>query len=270
MNFLLKTFCRANLKFCAPWMHFLTCFLQVIDPDLPHKLGSPQFSGEAAGQISGYFVQRFRFSKECRVFNFTGDNPGSLAGMRLTCGDICVSYPISVLRLPPAFSLPPLSMQLSLGTSDVLILWLETCPQLGASSACILANPVERQAFMALIWWRTLWKLQCLLISVDTRSFSYCINASGNLTSQWPSRDLESRLRAQFPSSFKNASLVRERFRAGRSWSEFNAALSRTPTGNGGKIGEKGLLFSLRYHSRMRCFHAVLSKETIIIGDMSI
>lgn len=176
---------------------------------------------------------------------------------------------LSALRPSPAFCLllpsPSLLMQLSLGTSDVLILWLETCPQLGASSACIFANPVERQAFMALIWWRTLWKLQCLLISVDTRSFSYCINASDNLTSQWPSRDLESRLRAQI-------------LPASRTPLWFERGFAREEVGRSSTLRCQGHLLGTAARSvrkgcgspyvitlRMRCFLAVLSKETMSI-----
>ena len=48
-------------------------------------------------------VQRYGFSPDCNVVAFTGDNPSSLAGMRLHKGDVAVS----------------------LGTSDTLIFWLE-------------------------------------------------------------------------------------------------------------------------------------------------
>ena len=61
---------------------------------------------------------------------FTGDNPASLAGIGLGPGELCIS----------------------LGTSDVLMAWLrptEVKPQLMGH---IWPNPVESQAFMALLW----------------------------------------------------------------------------------------------------------------------
>ena len=64
-------------------------------------------------------VQKYGFNSDCKVVAFTGDNPASLAGMRLEEGDIAVS----------------------LGTSDTLMLWLKT-PQ-PALEGHIFVNPVE-------------------------------------------------------------------------------------------------------------------------------
>ncbi|OBS75102.1 hypothetical protein A6R68_14348 [Neotoma lepida] len=45
------------------------------------------------GAISSYYVQRYGFPPACKVVAFTGDNPASLAGMRLEEGDIATSCP---------------------------------------------------------------------------------------------------------------------------------------------------------------------------------
>ncbi|NWQ77192.1 XYLB kinase, partial [Columbina picui] len=80
-----------------------------------------------AGPISPYYSQRYGFSPDCKVVAFTGDNPASLAGMRLQEGDIAIS----------------------LGTSDTLFLWIqEPTPALEGH---ILCNPVDSQAYMALL-----------------------------------------------------------------------------------------------------------------------
>lgn len=72
-------------------------------------------------------MERFGFESSCRVIAFTGDNPASLAGMRLQPGDVAVS----------------------LGTSDTVFLWLEEPHTL--LEGHVLCNPVEKNAFMALL-----------------------------------------------------------------------------------------------------------------------
>ncbi|KAB1264191.1 Xylulose kinase [Camelus dromedarius] len=84
-------------------------------------------SSECRGSISSYYVRRYGFSSGCKVVAFTGDNPASLAGMRLEEGDIAVS----------------------LGTSDTLFLWLqEPTPALEGHIFC---SPVDPQHYMALL-----------------------------------------------------------------------------------------------------------------------
>ncbi|XP_029444278.1 xylulose kinase isoform X2 [Rhinatrema bivittatum] len=96
-------------------------------PELEEKLGSVVPSNSVLGSVSLYFVQRYGFSADCKVVAFTGDNPASLAGMRLEEGDIAVS----------------------LGTSDTIFLWIqEPTPALEGHIFC---NPVEAQAYMALL-----------------------------------------------------------------------------------------------------------------------
>ncbi|XP_015258514.1 PREDICTED: xylulose kinase [Cyprinodon variegatus] len=101
--------------------------LEATAPDLDRLLGAPLPSTAVLGSVSSYFVHRFGFSESCRVVAFTGDNPASLAGMRLHQGDMAVS----------------------LGTSDTVFLWLqEPRPALEGHVFC---NPVELQAYMALL-----------------------------------------------------------------------------------------------------------------------
>uniref|UniRef100_A0A8C9W1B1 Xylulose kinase n=1 Tax=Scleropages formosus TaxID=113540 RepID=A0A8C9W1B1_SCLFO len=96
-------------------------------PELEEKLGVPVPSTAVQGQVSPYYVGRYGFPADCKVVSFTGDNPGSLAGMRLQEGDIAVS----------------------LGTSDTVFLWIkEPRP---AVEGHIFCNPIDPQAYMALI-----------------------------------------------------------------------------------------------------------------------
>ncbi|XP_056868607.1 xylulose kinase isoform X2 [Takifugu flavidus] len=67
--------------------------LDATAPHLDRLLGEPQPSTSVLGRISAYFVHRYGFSKSCSVVTFTGDNPASLAGMRLQPGDVAVSSP---------------------------------------------------------------------------------------------------------------------------------------------------------------------------------
>ncbi|MED6268587.1 hypothetical protein CHARACLAT_023947, partial [Characodon lateralis] len=101
--------------------------LEATTPNLDQLLGAPLPSASVLGPVSSYFVHRYGFSESCRVVAFTGDNPASLAGMRLHQGDVAVS----------------------LGTSDTVFLWLqEPRPALEGHIFC---NPVELQAYMALL-----------------------------------------------------------------------------------------------------------------------
>ncbi|KAK2575698.1 hypothetical protein KPH14_012088 [Odynerus spinipes] len=101
--------------------------LQTCAPDLREKLGKPVSSYSNIGPISPYFVERFGFNEACRIIAFTGDNPGSLVGMRLKQGDIACS----------------------LGTSDTLFLWLDEPKTV--TDGHILCNPIEDEAYMALL-----------------------------------------------------------------------------------------------------------------------
>ncbi|OXB66264.1 UNVERIFIED_CONTAM: hypothetical protein H355_013421, partial [Colinus virginianus] len=101
--------------------------LNACAPGLVEKLGNPVPSYSVLGSISPYYIQRYEFSPDCKIVAFTGDNPASLAGMRLQEGDIAIS----------------------LGTSDTLFLWIqEPTPALEGH---ILCNPVDSQTYMALL-----------------------------------------------------------------------------------------------------------------------
>uniref|UniRef100_A0A8C3KHA2 Xylulose kinase n=1 Tax=Calidris pygmaea TaxID=425635 RepID=A0A8C3KHA2_9CHAR len=101
--------------------------LDACAPGLEEKLGCPVPSHSVLGPICPYYSQRYGFSPDCKVVAFTGDNPASLAGMRLQEGDIAIS----------------------LGTSDTLFLWIqEPTPALEGH---ILCNPVDSRTYMALL-----------------------------------------------------------------------------------------------------------------------
>uniref|UniRef100_A0A4W4E1V9 Xylulose kinase n=1 Tax=Electrophorus electricus TaxID=8005 RepID=A0A4W4E1V9_ELEEL len=104
--------------------------LKATAPMLAAKLCDPTPSTALLGSISSYFVKRFGFPEHCKVVAFTGDNPGSLAGMRLQEGDIAVS----------------------LGTSDTVFLWI-TEPR-PAVEGHIFCNPVDCSSYMALICYK--------------------------------------------------------------------------------------------------------------------
>ncbi|KAK5849539.1 hypothetical protein PBY51_013867 [Eleginops maclovinus] len=101
--------------------------LDAVAPQLDLLLGNPKPSSSILGPVSSFFVQRYGFSQSCRVVAFTGDNPASLAGMRLQQGDIAVS----------------------LGTSDTVFLWIEDPHP--ALQGHVFCNPVSEHAFMALL-----------------------------------------------------------------------------------------------------------------------
>ncbi|XP_028049101.2 xylulose kinase isoform X1 [Monomorium pharaonis] len=101
--------------------------LETCATGLREKLGEPVSSYSDIGPISPYFVERFGFNEKCRIIAFTGDNPGSLVGMRLKEGDIACS----------------------LGTSDTLFLWLKEPKTI--TDGHVLCNPVDDKAYMALL-----------------------------------------------------------------------------------------------------------------------
>lgn len=95
--------------------------------DLADKLGDPVPSITVQGPISNYYVEKYGFPSSCQVVSFTGDNPASLAGMRLGGGDLAVS----------------------LGSSDVLFLWLKN--PITKTEGHVFVNPVDTAAYMALL-----------------------------------------------------------------------------------------------------------------------
>ncbi|KAM6452940.1 xylulose kinase isoform 1-T1 [Liasis olivaceus] len=104
--------------------------LNACAPQLGKKLGQPVPSSKILGLISPYYTERFGFNPACKIVAFTGDNPASLAGMRLAKGDIAIS----------------------LGTSDTLFLWIQEPKP--ALEGHVLCNPVDSQAYMALLCYK--------------------------------------------------------------------------------------------------------------------
>lgn len=104
--------------------------LDACAPDLEAKLGEPVASHEVLGTVAPYFVDRYGFPPDCSVVAFTGDNPASLAGLRLRGGDLLVS----------------------LGTSDTVLMWLsEANPALEGH---VMVNPVASDAFMGMLCYK--------------------------------------------------------------------------------------------------------------------
>ncbi|XP_038611699.1 xylulose kinase [Tachyglossus aculeatus] len=101
--------------------------LDACAPGLEKKLDNPVAPHSVLGTVAPYYSHRYGFDPGCKVVAFTGDNPASLAGMRLEEGDIAVS----------------------LGTSDTLFLWIrEPTPALEGHVFC---NPVNARDYMALL-----------------------------------------------------------------------------------------------------------------------
>ena len=102
-------------------------------PNLALLLGTPVLPTSSLGTVSNYMIERFGFDEKCLVTAFTGDNPASLAGMRLCPGEICVS----------------------LGTSDTVMAYMPAdCPIEPQLVGHIWPNPVESRAFMALLCYK--------------------------------------------------------------------------------------------------------------------
>lgn len=96
---------------------------------LVDKLGAPVSSHTVVGNVHPYFVARYGFSSGCAVVAFSGDNPCSLAGLRLQrAGDIAIS----------------------LGTSDTVFGFL-TEPRPSGKEGHIFVNPIDPDAYMAMI-----------------------------------------------------------------------------------------------------------------------
>jgi xylulokinase len=103
--------------------------LEATAPDLESRLGPLAASHRVAGKIHPHFVGRYGFAPECAVIVFAGDNPCSLAGLRLQqAGDVAIS----------------------LGTSDTLFASL-TDPKPSASEGHIFASPVDPAGYMAMV-----------------------------------------------------------------------------------------------------------------------
>ena len=101
-------------------------------PGLAAKLGPIVPSHTVIGILSPYYVDRYGFAPTCRVIAFSGDNPNSLAALRLErSGEIAIS----------------------LGTSDTVFGAL-SAPKPSAVEGHIFGNPINPQGYMALICYK--------------------------------------------------------------------------------------------------------------------
>lgn len=101
---------------------------------LRHKLGAPTWSHANVGTISPYFQKTFGFSSNCAVVCGSGDNPCTVAGLRMTQeGDVGVS----------------------MGTSDTVFAIIPTdkiAPS--GEEGHMLRNPVDPNTCMAMLCYK--------------------------------------------------------------------------------------------------------------------
>lgn len=102
---------------------------QACAPGLRPRLGAPLPSAALRlGDVGEYWRERYGLPDSCGVVAFTGDNPASFAGLRLSPGDLA----------------------LSLGTSDTVFACLEK-PR-PALQGHVFVSPTDERHFMALLW----------------------------------------------------------------------------------------------------------------------
>ena len=106
--------------------------LEATAPDLADRMGEVVASHACVGTVHSYFVESYGFSPDCQVIACSGDNPCSLAGLRLQqSGDIAIS----------------------MGTSDTIFGALSD-PQPSADEGHIFCSPVNPEGFMALVCYK--------------------------------------------------------------------------------------------------------------------
>lgn len=105
--------------------------LEATAPGVEAKLGSLAPAHSIAGLISPYFVERYKFDKDCLIVHWSGDNPNSLAGLTLnTPGDLAIS----------------------LGTSDTVFgITAEHNPSLEGH---VFPNPVDTSGYMVMLCYK--------------------------------------------------------------------------------------------------------------------
>ncbi len=99
------------------------------DARLAEMLGVPAPAHAPAGVLHPYFAQRFGFRPDCLVINFSGDNPCSLAGLRVQ---------------------QPGAVALSLGTSDTLF-GSTVRPAPSGAEGHVFVSPVDPGAWMVML-----------------------------------------------------------------------------------------------------------------------
>ncbi|MED6207661.1 Xylulose kinase 2 [Stylosanthes scabra] len=102
--------------------------LEATAPDLESKLGKLAPAYAVAGNIAPYFIERYKFNKECLVVHWSGDNPNSVAGLTLNIpGDLAIS----------------------LGTSDTVFM-ITKDPNPGLEGH-VFPNPVDAHGYMVML-----------------------------------------------------------------------------------------------------------------------
>ncbi|MCX7591708.1 MAG: xylulose kinase [Kiritimatiellae bacterium] len=97
--------------------------------ELGIRLGEPVPAHSCLGSIHSYFSRRYGFACTTKVIAFSGDNPNSLAGLRLALpGEVAVS----------------------LGTSDTLFGSL-TEPRPSGEEGHVFVSPVDPESYMAMV-----------------------------------------------------------------------------------------------------------------------
>ena len=102
--------------------------LECTAPGLERRLGRIVPAHATVGRLHPYFARRYGFSEQAVVVAFSGDNPCSLAGLRLQ---------------------RPGEIAISLGTSDTLFGSLSV-PHPSGEEGHIFVNPIDPDAYMAM------------------------------------------------------------------------------------------------------------------------
>ncbi|CAI0464202.1 unnamed protein product [Linum tenue] len=105
--------------------------LEATAPGLEEKLGALAPAYAVVGPIASYFVERYKFSKDCLVVHWSGDNPNSLAGLTLSV---------------------PGDLGISLGTSDTVI-GISSDPKPGLEGH-VFPNPVDTKGYMVMLCYK--------------------------------------------------------------------------------------------------------------------
>ncbi|MFO7871896.1 MAG: xylulokinase [Kiritimatiellia bacterium] len=103
--------------------------LKVTAPDLEARLGEIVPGHTVTGTLHSYYSKRYGFAEDCAVVAFSGDNPNSLAGLRLQ---------------------EPGDLALSMGTSDTMFGSTRT-PKPSGDEGHVFANPVDPDGYMVMI-----------------------------------------------------------------------------------------------------------------------
>lgn len=103
--------------------------LECTAPDLDKKLGPAVPSHSVAGRLHAYYAKKYGFNRECIVVAFSGDNPNSLAGLRLQ---------------------HPGNVAISLGTSDTMF-GSASNPVPSGSEGHVFVSPIDPDAYMVMI-----------------------------------------------------------------------------------------------------------------------